>query len=341
MKNIYKIAISIITVICVIFTPANFAFASTKTSTIPKNIYKYVALGDSIGFGMSASEGKDYVSLFGDYLKSQPGNSKIQIYNLAKPGDTTEDLLNKLKNNVSMKDTLKDATVITISIGGNNLLSTVIQEVSRAFAVNSNNNPNFMNEIAAAITSNPKKDAIIEGLTKSRKLPIALAEGVVQFVKQWDDIIKSINTLAPKAKVYVTTIYNPFNSQDSLHDFFEKYIKVINGIMEVGSIPGSYKVVDSYKVFKDYNGTDPLVNFNVAKGKLDPHPTDKGHSVIFQAHIDRSALLETTIASFAVNKAERSKSQRDILFAKVLVSQLPPVTMKSEFEKRIEFLSRI
>lgn len=338
VKKKFKKAISIIMMICFMFTHANVAFALTKITTMPENILKYVALGDSIGFGLSASEGNDYVNLFANYLKSQPDNSKIQVYNLSKPGDTTIDLLNKLKSDVSMNDTLKDASVITISIGGNNLLAAVIDEVSKAFDVDCDNNPNFINELTAAISSNSKKDEIIKGLTKPQKLPVALAAGVLEFAKDWDDIMKLIKTVAPKATIYVTTIYNPFSSKDPLHDFFESFIKGINGIIEAGTFKGGYRAVNSYKVFKDYNGKEPLVNFNVAEGRLDPHPTDKGHSVIFQAHLDRSVLRETVIASFAVDKAERSGLKEDIELAKELVSKLPPVTMKSEFETRLKLL---
>ncbi|MCR5456814.1 MAG: hypothetical protein K6F14_01920 [Clostridiales bacterium] len=78
----------------------------------------YVALGDSIPAGYGLSSTKDaYPSLLSNEIR-------YTLYNLSHSGDTTSDLITKLKTS-NAKSRLSQATLVTISIGGNDLIGSL------------------------------------------------------------------------------------------------------------------------------------------------------------------------------------------------------------------------
>lgn len=237
------------------------------------------AMGDSITFGMSATKGNGYVDLFYNNAKSIQGNEELKLMNLGIPGDKSSDLLSKLMNDSPTKDAVRKAKIITISVGGNNLLAPVINAIATSFNLVPTS-PTFAKDLALALSSPNNQQTLNIALSK---LPSALTAGVQQFGTDWMGIIGAIKTLAPKADVYVTTLYNPLNQLDPLYNVFDPAIQGINKIIKTPN--AGYKVADVYTAFHDYKGTEPLVNFNLFTGNLDPHPTTKGHEVIYQSHI--------------------------------------------------------
>ena len=91
--------------------------------------FQYTALGNSIAFGVGASfnvndtenHGYGYVYYFRDFLSTIfPCTNLI---NRAQSGFTSSDLLQQLQNNDPVtREAVKKANLITINIGGNDLL---------------------------------------------------------------------------------------------------------------------------------------------------------------------------------------------------------------------------
>jgi lysophospholipase L1-like esterase len=84
-----------------------------------KHCFQYTALGDSIAFGVGATNNFGYVKYLRDFLETQ--FSCVNLKNRAVPGFTSSDLLRQLKNDNATREAVKHASLITISIGGNNL----------------------------------------------------------------------------------------------------------------------------------------------------------------------------------------------------------------------------
>jgi lysophospholipase L1-like esterase len=81
----------------------------------------YIALGDSLTRGVGSSKGEGFVSLTGKELKE---NNLVERYqNLGIRGARIEDLLVQLEQK-EVQRTLKEAKIITITIGGNNLFNS-------------------------------------------------------------------------------------------------------------------------------------------------------------------------------------------------------------------------
>lgn len=263
----------------------------TSNSSQTITCTSYLALGDSISYGMSAAPGKGYVDLFNTHLGTSSRYGKVELQNLSVLGDKSSDLLAKLQT-TEYQDAVKNSKVITISIGGNNLLSPVIATVCQAFGVNPVNNPNYIAELSAAMASNPNKNTILAGLVSSPALAQALNEGILKFGNDFSSIVKTIKTLAPQSEVYVLTLYNPFNVQDPLYSVFDPLIRGINTSIKAQTT--AYKVADVYEKFKTTSGA---VNFSLSNMMLDPHPTTVGHAAIYQAIIDVETTNNQIVAS--------------------------------------------
>ena len=259
-------------------TPVISSISSVKETTATST---FLSLGDSIAYGMSATPGNDYVHLFYNHIHATPTYSQLSLTNLAVSGDTSSDLLTKLQTAPYIA-AVRKAKVITLSIGGNNLLSPVIGTVCTAFGVSAVNNPNLMVELATAMITNPNKDAILAGIANSPILAQALQSGVGQLGTDSPRIIGALKALSPQAEIYVLNLYNPFNETDPLYTLFDPLIKQINQVLVDNTIAG-YKVADVYTKFTETPGA---VNFNLATLQLDPHPTTVGHAAIYQALLE-------------------------------------------------------
>ena len=110
-KNKGKVILALLfaAVLCISVLAPVKTYASTPV---------YVALGDSIPAGYGLSSTKDaYPSLLGNEIR-------YTLYNLSHSGDTTADLITKLKTS-NAKSRLSLATLVTISIGGNDLMGSL------------------------------------------------------------------------------------------------------------------------------------------------------------------------------------------------------------------------
>ena len=244
----------------------------------------YVALGDSIAFGMGATKpANNYVNLIRKHLNKK--YDKVSFNNLGIPGITSSQLLLQLAAPAEAaqlaeaypdKDISKiavaacnktaeavaGADIITISIGGNNLLGGLTDLYNGKFTTIQNN--------------------------------------IKQFEADWPQILRTIRDANPDVKIYVMTLYNPFRKGDKytspvgeidLYSLTNKYVQTINKSIANKSLISEYdyKVADAYKSFLAYkSNTKPLTHFYELNDdgtyKRDPHPTDKGYDTVFKLH---------------------------------------------------------
>lgn len=243
---------------------------------------KYVAIGDSISYGMSATNNKGYVDLFYNYIKAKDGNKNLVKYNLSVPGKTSSELLEDIQTS-EYQEKIKNAKFIIISVGGNNLLRPIIKNICSAFGVVYENNDNYPEELAKAIASNSNKDAIIASLVASAASNEELKNGIVQYASDLPKIITIINQLSPNGKVYISNIYNPCSSDDGMYSIMDNLVRQLNTVISAGASVGGDTIVNVYDKFKNTTGA---VNFNLSKSLIDPHPTDVGHAAIYELLID-------------------------------------------------------
>lgn len=240
----------------------------------------FTALGDSIAYGMSATPGSGYVDLFYNHFKDSSSFEDMSLVNLSVPGYASSQLLYQLQNDPATSASLSKAKVVTISVGGNNILAPVIASLAAAFQLDPTS-PTFPADLATALAQPGAQDIITAALPE---IQTNVTASVTQFATDWPQIIGTIKTLAPQANIVVATLYDPISSQDPLYAIFEPSIQTINTAIKTPD--SGYMVADVYTAFATYQGIEPLVNFNWYTGNLDPHPTTAGHELIYQCHLN-------------------------------------------------------
>ena len=236
-----------------------------------------VSLGDSIGYGLGAPAGQGYSDLFYSYLQSKPELAGARLFNLSKSGAQCNDLLNQLKSDGNMKGHLVNARVVTVSVGGNNLLEPVIWTVATAYNLDPAD-PQLDAKLENALQADQNQNNTLLELALSETLEAELNAGVAKFKSDWPKVIELIKTQAPKSQIYALTVYNPFSQDEFLFSLFDPYVQQINNTIKAGE---GYTLADIYTYFLQGSTQKPL-NFDLLEGEIDPHPTRQGHKMIFQ-----------------------------------------------------------
>jgi lysophospholipase L1-like esterase len=272
------------------------AFAAAKQGIT------YTALGDSIAFGTGATDGVGYTDMFNTHLERKFGPG---LYiNLSADGVTSDELLAALLypgDPFNVQSAVSAADIITISIGGNDLLGPFQETLNGFIALNYTipdgggaiNFEAFISDFTEwemDQSAQPAITAMFAGLYSDWP-------GLVQnFAMNWTQIIGIIRDLNPTADVYVNTVFNPLKFSPNLYQFADSAIQGLNlPIMGYAPVYG-YKVVDVYSRFASYNNpkklavgdlsTLALYKYPGFNGPVPLHPTDMGYRFIFNMHKD-------------------------------------------------------
>lgn len=272
-----KLMIYALVSLLVVIFPLNMLMPKAAVANSTIGAVDYVSLGDSIAYGLSAPSGQGYSDLFYTYLQSKPELAGIKLYNLAKPGLESSDLFNELKSDSNVKGTLENANIVTVSIGGNNLLGPVIRSVATAYHLDLSD-PQLNVNLGKALQNDKNETNTLLDLALSGTLETELNTGVAKFQSDWPQMIELIKTMAPKSQIYVLTVYNPFSQNDLLFSLFDPYVQQINKAIKAGD---GYSTADIYTCFLQGSAQQPL-NYDLLQGQTDPHPTQQGHKIIFK-----------------------------------------------------------
>ncbi len=221
-----------------------------STALAARATVRYTALGDSIARGMGATAFYGYVDHFRDYLLTR--HRAVAPVNAAIPGMTSGDLLLQLRTDSVTRAAVKHAQVLTISIGGNNLLPCA-----------SNNYETVDTACGAA--------------------------GVAAFQRDWPQILAEIRgSIGSRAALYAMTLYNPYPGDHPNYAVADTYIEQLNAtIRDAGYTAGSrYAYAEVYGAFQSQAGGTWKVCLwtHFCEAERDPHPTDSGHREIAALH---------------------------------------------------------
>lgn len=227
----------------------------------------YLALGDSLsaGNGASVREETAFVPLVHKALGPQ-----VELMNLGVPGDTSDDLLNggPLDRAVAEIEARKsdgiagnDVAVVTLEIGGNDLLGLFFELVLPAIC------PNVRDSLA--------KPRCVE----------AFADTLATFEPNLEQIVSRLQEADPDLPIFLMTLYNPFSGKtpavDELVELalegapdtpFEEGLQ--DGIRERAEASGVH-LVDVYPHF-DGKAAEYVANDLI-------HPNNAGYRVMADA----------------------------------------------------------
>lgn len=169
----------------------------TETSSnkeIKLEILRLSAIGDSLteGVGDTTNTG-GYVPLLQTDLGEQFPIEVVQAENFGKSGDRSDQILKQLKKDDAMRESVKKANVITMTVGGNDLMKAIQSKI--------------FNKLSLKTFTRPQK----------------------KYQKQLEQLYDEIRSLNPSAPIYQLGIYNPFyknfsdiKEMQEIVDFWDK-----------------------------------------------------------------------------------------------------------------------
>lgn len=262
----------------------------------------YLALGDSISSGYGLGEGE---SSFPTLM----GSAGLTVNNKAEAGETSQSLLAKLPG---LSQDIAAADVITITIGGNDLMGALYRYLGNKLGVPAD-------AVEAALKTNDTATitaalSVISGFPDSEEAADALSA----FTEHAAAIISTIRGMNSHACIIVPNQYNPYErlgtqaaqllaQLEAMLPFVPDTVKnmvqgiqTVSGTFDLGvqklnqiysslnQVPGCY-VADVYSAFKqaDTNPCNASVSLDMAtfspKLNLDFHPNAEGHKLIAAA----------------------------------------------------------
>ncbi|WP_419959677.1 SGNH/GDSL hydrolase family protein [Psychrobacillus sp. BM2] len=204
----------------------------------------YIALGDSLAAGQTPNRAIDtgYTDLIAQKL-TKTGQLAFYSKALAFPGYTSADVLTKVQTDEA-KEMLKNATLVTISAGANDLLQMV--------QVNPTSGSIAYQQIPANFALNNVRKNIVQ-------------------------IIKEVQATAPKAKIYVMGYYFAYpHARASQKEGIKKELDRLHTILKTQSEVNGATYVSVEETF-GVNATTLLPN------PADVHPTMEGYRVMANA----------------------------------------------------------
>ncbi len=275
---------------------------------------RYLNLGDSIAYGLSAVDqtppAPGYFELYAGYLggnkfgldENWPYQTAGGAVNLGIPGMDSDELLAALNGTVIInpatsqpipfENLVASSDIITVSIGGNNLLTPVIENVKALFGIQPGVEvtvPQLVAMFTAAYGQAGGPEAyeamlnVFKTSALSGPLGVELVTGSAQFVTEWPMILDRIYQLNPDVKVIALTLYNPVNylEDQDLYMMYEQLIAPMNQALRQNQ-SNRCGLANVYDVFL---AEPDAVRFNLSPIDFypDPHPTIMGHQIISQA----------------------------------------------------------
>lgn len=226
-----------------------------------------VFFGDSIaaGYGLADEENERYSSL----IAAEYG---CTVYNYAVSGDDGKDLLELLAEGNC--EHLKDATVIVLSIGANNVLKAAYALV-----------PYFES----------LQNGTAQGNLDVTEVMSEVAQGIDRFKTELPQIIQALREVNADAKIIFQTVYNPYRDFTEFkveqNGFTLSFAAVsassvisLNDVIENGAEENGYTVCEVYTPFKEYEGN--LINALPDGSNVDPHPNKEGHKLLAELVAD-------------------------------------------------------
>ena len=264
---------------------------------------QYVALGDSITIGDSS-----YVSKVSSYLKSSYGACTTK--NLAVDGWQSGDLLDALTNSknakyYTMRSAIKNADIITIDIGSNDIMQTAMEVISDCFACDESQ----LGDVTASWSEKLSNATglqlywiYLQAMVIARNINYQLNYGtkmqtaMTKFDANFKEIMTQIKKLAPNAKIYIGNIYNPYVGSPSLYVGnyevinVEKFAKtyVVKANTTIKKYATGCVIVDLYNTINNAK----YIKGDLANYIFDPHPNATG----------QTAIANKFIASIKANK---------------------------------------
>ena len=291
---------SIIALITVLVMNCTLCFAYADTSSVSASDSKpiYLALGDSITYGYEpgdTAEGKQLTDeCFVSILAKDKGYTAI---NEGVIGNTAAGVLQQL-NSGEFDSTIQEASIITLTCGGNDLMEVLYQKAAdllnaNKYTVKAYGEFDGRKVITILALSSiypdryPKDEVLavqmavgtaVKGIDQSSEFQEALSE----FIDTLNQVTSAIKCKNPNIEIFVTTQYNPYEHFTGLYKDIGTNLgncaKILRDKVMDNAATGKYTAVDVYTLF--LGNTAAYGNATEDPVQFDFHPSVKGHAAI-------------------------------------------------------------
>lgn len=287
MKPIFRL-LSLIIVLLLSVTGLSPEVSAAEAQTKAQSIY--VALGDSItsGYGLESFTNNDVKNRnsSNNFVTKLGKRLGMKTVNFGVEGITSSALLSSLKkpSTAEQKNAvaqIREAGLITLSIGGNNVFIPLLNAVNDQLGTGKSIFNAGASELQNAILQLLFNEELLNKLKGNISAGAEAFAGNDKLHKSGElsDIIRTIKDLNPKAKLVVQTVYDPYGF--ILPDTVGKAIDTMNAaIIKQAGGGKNFAVADVGSAFKKAGKGMQLLNADSGK-TFDPHPTKKGHEVIY------------------------------------------------------------
>lgn len=263
-------------IMCCIIVFADSVEVVKKEISAPQ---KTLFIGDSIaaGFGLEGytGDGSDppssYASILSQkYKKELDGICSATVINAAVSGDTSSQLLEKLKSGELDKH-IFGSDVVVISIGGNDIMQPALEFLSQDLQIT---NQQDLESYDTSKLANPSIIAMLNNRIE------AINQNLDAFSVNLSQIISDIKSKT-SGTIIIQTVYNPLDSTkeyEVISKLIGEKLSKLNNIIsdnskyENGQV--NYLVCDVFSAFK--GKSKQYTNID----KYDIHPNAEGHKVI-------------------------------------------------------------
>lgn len=263
--------------LCCGMVPASASAAGTGS---------YVALGDSISAGYGLSEGE---LSFPERLAQSTGYALADFS--SSDGVTSQALLETLSQ-PEVADAVKNADVITITVGGNDLMNALYEYLADAPGV--------------SMTADQIRDGLVNGTIKDPLVLLTLMNSLSGFPSSShaEDALKTLSTnlssalaqikvMNPDVTCIIANQYNPYGHIEGeaaagIVQTFDTGVRALNTTLARVAQTQGVIVVDVYEAFAASTDDPCNAHFTAIKDfNLDFHPNTLGHGLIADEFADK------------------------------------------------------
>ena len=246
----------------------------------------YVALGDSITTGYGLAENET------GFAKQVADSNGYTLTNLAQDGATSTDLLEVVKSEANA-DTLKNADLITITIGGNDLMNALYAYLAEEYNKQNSDTSITAEDVKASLAGTLSEIPQVEMLRfAASKIPdfpnsTAANTALYTFATNFSSIISAIKAANSTAQLIVVNQYNPYGHLTtgtgvlSLDlSAIDTAVRALNTVISSSAESADYTVADVYTKFEQAENNPCNASVSLPSINLDFHPNATGHGLI-------------------------------------------------------------
>ena len=298
----------------------------------------YVALGDSISSGYGLEDG---TLSFAQQVAQDNG---LELTNLAQDGETSTSLLDKLQTD-RVSAAVAQADIITITVGGNDLMNALYAYLTDAYNQRNPENPTTQEDMKNAVMGGDMGVLTFAlevgpGFSNSEQATQALAD----FHTHLTQIVLNICAENPQVQLVVVEQYNPYSyllkelsknpifasSAQSLCAAFGAGVADINNVIAAVAQQQECWVAKVYDAFETAQENPCNASVSVpVKLNLDFHPNEYGHALIAQQVTELLAQQAIVLPEDAVVE---DQPQGDVSNPAAPQTPTPPVQTQDVFQ---------